>query len=71
MPDDDGAQITCHVCQPPEVVGPGILDHLRLFHPEEYGDGPECWPDGGFVITPEPGSFGPEDITGSTEGRER
>ncbi len=38
-----------------------ILDHLRLFHPDEYGDGPEQWPDGGLVVhddTLDPDDFG-------------
>lgn len=37
-----------------------IVDHLRVMHPEEYGDGPERWSDGGVVIhdeTLEPGDF--------------
>lgn len=35
-------------------------DHLRVIHPEEYGDGPERWPDDSIVIyddTLEPGDF--------------
>jgi hypothetical protein len=28
----------------------GILNHVRLIHPDAYGDGPERWPDGGLVI---------------------
>lgn len=37
-----------------------VLEHLRLFHPDEYGDGPEMWPDGTVVIydaTLEPHDF--------------
>lgn len=59
VPDASGA--TCLVCQPPQVIGVRILDHLRLFHPDQYGDGPACWPDGELVITDttlEPGDFG-------------
>lgn len=44
---------TCLACDPPQRVA-SILDHLRLFHPDQYGDGPECWPDGSFVITVSP-----------------
>lgn len=35
-------------------------DHLRVMHPDEYGDGPERWPDGSLVVyddTLEPGEF--------------
>lgn len=27
-----------------------VTDHLRLLHPEHYGDGPERWPDGQIVV---------------------
>ena len=27
-----------------------MVEHLRVFHPEEYGDGPERWPDGAVVL---------------------
>lgn len=51
----------CHLC-PDDVARslPQMLDHLRVVHPEEYGDGPERWPDGGVVIednTLEPSDF--------------
>jgi hypothetical protein len=35
-------------------------DHLRVMHPDVYGDGPERWPDGAIVIddtTLEPEDF--------------
>lgn len=38
-----------------------MLDHLRVIHPDLYGDGPETWPDGTVVIhdtTLEPRDFG-------------
>jgi hypothetical protein len=42
----------CEICG--DAIDPGgiqdILDHLRVLHPETYGDGPERWPDGGLVI---------------------
>lgn len=43
---------SCEVCGDPIVPGTlnDILDHLRVMHPDEYGDGPEMWPDGGPVI---------------------
>lgn len=44
------------------MIGERILDHLRLLHPEQYGDGPACWPDGGFVISVEPDALRPEDF---------
>jgi len=53
-------QATCLLCQPPEVIGSGILEHLLLIHPDVYGDGPDRWPDGGLVIVDqslEPGHF--------------
>lgn len=27
-----------------------LLDHLRLMHPQEYGEGPLHWPDGQRVV---------------------
>lgn len=39
----------CNVCDEP-VPSDELLDHLRVVHPEQYGDGPERWPDGGLVI---------------------
>lgn len=43
---------TCELCgeQPEDAA---ILDHLRVMHPEQYGDGPEVWPDGGIVVLDE------------------
>jgi hypothetical protein len=42
-------KFTCALCG--EVVEgvQAVDDHLRLIHPEEYGDGPTRWPDGGIV----------------------
>lgn len=54
----------CHVCQPEAAIADEeILNHVRLLHPEQWGDGIECWPDGSPVIvdlTLEVGDFGPE-----------
>lgn len=49
----DNPPAKCALCG--ETFPPGhgpqeILDHLRRFHPTEYGDGPEHWPDGGLVV---------------------
>lgn len=51
--------MTCDLCgeQAPDTE---VLEHLRLMHPEQYGDGPALWPDGSVVIvdtTLEPGDF--------------
>lgn len=60
----------CLVCSEP-VPSVELLDHLRVMHPDDYGDGPERWPDGTIVvhhdvITPEDftdgGTF-PGDVT--------
>jgi hypothetical protein len=50
----------CHLCpeMPPDTE---LLDHLRVMHPDAYGDGPLRWPDGGVVVvdeTVEPSDFG-------------
>lgn len=57
MSDDEGR---CELCKEMFPISE-ILEHLRLFHPDEYGDGPETWPDGTIVIhdtTLEPDDFG-------------
>lgn len=41
---------TCELCRD-AVPDAEILDHLRVIHPEQYGDGPRTWPDGQLVIT--------------------
>lgn len=53
---------TCHVCPPGEQNLPDaeMTDHLRLIHPDLWGDGPERWPDGQIVVhdtTLEPRDF--------------
>lgn len=54
-----GVMATCELCgeQPDDAE---LLDHLRVMHPTEYGDGPERWPDGSLVVyddTLMPGEF--------------
>jgi len=49
----------CLLCDE-HVNDADLLDHLRVLHPDEYGDGPERWPDGEIVFydqTLEPGEF--------------
>jgi hypothetical protein len=52
---------TCHLCaDQPYIPDRDIAGHLRLQHPDQWGDGPERWPDGGAVVydtTLEPGDF--------------
>lgn len=31
-----------------------MLDHIRVMHPDQYGDGPERWPDGTVLIYEDP-----------------
>jgi hypothetical protein len=54
---------TCYVCPPGEQDVPDVemLDHLRVMHPDAWGDGPERWPDGRIVVYDTmftPGDFG-------------
>lgn len=52
---------TCSLCGDDEKYGfPAIDDHLRLAHPDDYGDGPARWPDGDIVIHDE--TLEPEDF---------
>lgn len=39
----------CEVCWE-EVPDVDILDHLRVMHPDDYGYGPDVWPDGKPVV---------------------
>lgn len=60
--------MTCNLCGHHEVPESGLMgddiqlmdDHLRVMHPEQYGDGPERWPDGGIVLLDE--DLDPEDF---------
>lgn len=50
--------MTCNICGHHEVPESGEMaedvvlmsDHLRVMHPDLYGDGPEVWPDGEIVL---------------------
>lgn len=52
---------TCFLHDPPEkIANVEMLDHLRVIHPQEWGDGPQRWPDGRIVVydtTLTPGDF--------------
>lgn len=61
-----GLACTCLLCQPhAAMAAPAILDHLRLMHPDAYGDGFVHWlhwPDGVMVVideTLQPSDFAP------------
>lgn len=47
---------TCNLCNerlPEKDMADAVRvmdDHLRVVHPDIYGDGPERWPDGSIVI---------------------
>lgn len=45
------ARFYCELCpgRPAYPVGE-VEDHLRLLHPDDYGNGFEHWPDGGLVV---------------------
>ena len=49
MPDPNTGY--CHLCDAPLTPGhlDAILDHVRVIHPDQWGDGPERWPDDGLV----------------------
>ena len=54
----------CFVCPGrPDIPDAEVLDHLRVIHPDVWGDGPTRWPDGRIVVydtTLTPGDFGGE-----------
>jgi hypothetical protein len=43
---------TCFGCSPTAgaVADSALVDHLRLLHPDVYGDGPERLADGSVVV---------------------
>jgi hypothetical protein len=44
------ARMSCQLCQPAAMVGPAILDHIRVLHPDAWAEGLERWPDGAMVV---------------------
>jgi hypothetical protein len=42
----------CLLCQE-DVPSEELVDHIRVMHPAEYGDGPMLWPDGKRVVVDE------------------
>jgi hypothetical protein len=42
----------CLVCQE-DVPSEELVDHIRVMHPDLYGDGPMLWPDGKRVVIDE------------------
>lgn len=63
--------MTCNLCGE-HVPGIQVLDHLRILHPNEYGDGPLRWPDGSVVIdtsnVADPADFDGGDFPPELEG---
>lgn len=60
---------TCHLCPSdnnriPDGQG---MEHLRLMHPTEYGDGPDRWPDGEMVSVDR--TLEPDDFANKEDGR--
>lgn len=55
-------KVTCHLgCGDIEADGiEGIADHIRILHPDEYGEGPERWPDGRVAVVDH--TIGPDDF---------
>ena len=55
---------TCLVCpQPAEVPEVEMFEHLRLLHPDVWGDGPMRWRDGQLVVIDE--TLSPVDFGGA------
>jgi hypothetical protein len=40
---------TCHLCGGIHIPDRDLIDHLRILHPDHYGE-IERWPDGDVVI---------------------
>lgn len=55
-PPPDG-KMTCELCG--EVVDE-IIGHLRVYHPDQYAEGLERWPDGEIVTIDD--TLSPEDF---------
>lgn len=60
-----GGRARCELCGDTPHLDE-LLDHLRVTHPDTYGDGPDRWPDGAPVIIDTDPSTG--DLTASDEG---
>jgi hypothetical protein len=58
---------TCLICNEP-VPGEEILNHLRLAHPDTYGDGPPRWPDGSLAIAVTPADAEPFERADDSDG---
>jgi hypothetical protein len=59
-----GENAHCHLCHddfPEGTTLEELADHLRVIHPEQFGDGPARWPDGDLVIYDD--TITPEDFT--------
>ena len=39
----------CLVCDE-DIPSVELVDHIRVMHPDDYGDGPMLWPDGRRVV---------------------
>lgn len=50
----------CLLCHEP-VPTHDLVGHLRVMHPDEYGEGPILWPDGGPLVVED---LSIEDFTG-------
>ena len=49
----------CCMCHEPLATS-DLLEHVRVIHPDQYGDGPERWSDGNIVVHDE--TLTPEDF---------
>lgn len=59
-PGETGHCHQCHEDFPEGTTLNELVEHLRLYHPDDFGDGPATWPDGGVVMhddTLEPKDF--------------
>jgi hypothetical protein len=59
-----GETAHCHLCHedfPPGTTLIELTDHLRVIHPDHFGDGPATWPDGEMVIFDD--TLTPEDFS--------
>jgi len=50
---EPGETAHCHLCHedfPEGTTLNELVDHLRVIHPDQFGEGPATWPDGDVVI---------------------